>query len=197
MDLCATYGALVNELNVFGSLVNRNGGNPLILQNAKQELFAQMVAKGVSQTEAAKTAGYSEKTACEQGSRLARNVQIKARIEELRHRGAEQAVAAIAIDRAWVIQKLVGIAETCTSKHHYAPQAANKSLELLGKDLGLFRDYVPLEVFNLMMSQMGAAVARYISDDETLLKIATEWEKITVGKVKPTDASGMESGPVM
>jgi hypothetical protein len=182
---------------VFGSFVNCKEGNPLILQNAKQALFAQIVAKGVSQTEAAKTAGYSEKTACEQGSRLARNVHIKARIEELRQRSAEQAVVAIAIDNAWVIQKLVGIVEKCTSKDHYAPQAANKSLELLGKDLGMFRDYVPLEVFNLMMSQMGAAVARYISDDETLLKIAADWEKITVGKVKPADASGVNPGPVM
>src|SRR5215831_11256721 len=109
----------------------------MILQNARHELFAQAVAKGVNQSAAAKAAGYSAKTACEQGSRLARNVQIAARIKELRERGAEQAVTEVAVNREYVIRKLVEIVEKTTGQQ-FAPSAANKSLELIGREIGLF-----------------------------------------------------------
>jgi hypothetical protein len=151
----------------------------LILQNPRHEAFAEAVAKGATQTTAAKLAGYSERTACEQGSRLVRNAQIKARIEELRNLGAAQCVAAISIDKAWVINKLVGVAEKCTSKEHYAPGAANKSLELLGKEIGMFKeDMIPRAVFDAILFKMGDVVVTYVSDPVTLDRIANAWRLI-------------------
>lgn len=168
----------------------------MILRNARHELFAQAIARGANQTEAAKAAGYSERTACEQGSRLMRNAQIKARIQELRERGAEQAVTEVALSKQYVIRKLIDITERCTSEAHYAPTAANKSLELLGREVGLFREVVPIEVFNLALAQMGAAVAKYVTDEETIQRIAFEWGKIDLTrKVKTGEAE--THAPVM
>jgi hypothetical protein len=51
--------------------------------NHKQERFCQEYLKDQNGTQAATRAGYSEKTANEQASRLLANVNIKARIAEL------------------------------------------------------------------------------------------------------------------
>jgi hypothetical protein len=150
----------------------------VILQNPRHEQFAQAIAKGANQSTAAKLAGYSERTACEQGSRLVRNAQIRARIEELRNRGAEQCVVSISIDKSWVINKLVSIADKCTSKEHYAPGAANKSLELIGKELGMFQDMIPRVIFDSLLYRMGEAVVSVIDDPVLLDKIAAKWQMI-------------------
>jgi phage terminase small subunit len=153
----------------------------LILQNPRHEQFAQAIAKGVNQTTAAKLAGYSERTACEQGSRLVRNAQIAARIQELRERGTEQAINEVAVSKEWVIRKLVGIVEKTTGEAHYAPTAANKSLELLGKEIGMFKeDMIPRVAFDLLLYRMGESLVDLIQDPVLLDKIAARWEKIRV-----------------
>lgn len=53
------------------------------LKNARHEAFAQARFLGASETEAAIKAGYSKKTARQQGSRLLTKVDIQARIEFL------------------------------------------------------------------------------------------------------------------
>ena len=55
-----------------------------VLKNARREGFAQGLVKGLTQTQAAKNAGFSAKTAESAGSRLAKNVKVRARIAELR-----------------------------------------------------------------------------------------------------------------
>ena len=50
---------------------------------AKGEAFAQAVADGLSNKDAAISAGYSEKTAMQQGAKLAKNPEIIAYIEKL------------------------------------------------------------------------------------------------------------------
>ena len=52
--------------------------------NARQERFCEELITGTTATEAAKRAGYSEKTAHIAGHRLLRNVKCKARIAALR-----------------------------------------------------------------------------------------------------------------
>ena len=68
-----------------------------VLSNAKHELFAQEIAKGNSQGEAYKTAGYNaEGHAAESaGNRLMKNVEVQARIVELQGRGAKRAEVTI------------------------------------------------------------------------------------------------------
>lgn len=50
--------------------------------NEMQQAFADYYLKASNATEAAKKAGYSEKTAYSQGQRLLKNVEVKAYIEE-------------------------------------------------------------------------------------------------------------------
>ncbi len=56
----------------------------------RQVRFCQEYAIDLNATAAARRAGYSEKTAEQQGSRLFRNVQVKARIAELQDEVAER-----------------------------------------------------------------------------------------------------------
>lgn len=78
-----------------------------ILDNSKHELFAQSVAKGKNQSEAAILAGYGTKDAKRQGTRLSTNVHIQARIIELSQRIAERAE----IDAAKVLKTLDAIVD--------------------------------------------------------------------------------------
>ena len=121
------------------------------LANYRQELFARGVANGLSMTEAYKRAGYTEETRCAQtgANRLGSMPAIQARIAEIM---ADQA-RALMIDKNYVLGKLIENIERCmvpTKKvvHQdgteetltYNPAAANKAIELLGKELGMFVD---------------------------------------------------------
>lgn len=63
------------------------------LKNAKHELFAQGVAKGMSATEAYERAGY--KPHRPSASRLLTNANVETRIGELKAKAAERAVVTI------------------------------------------------------------------------------------------------------
>lgn len=117
------------------------------LQNARHERFAQELAKGKSASEAYVAAGYGESRSA--ACRLSTNVNVVARLSELTERAADRAV----IDKAWVLERLRQNAETCmaldfvrkpdgtpTTAVTHNPAAANKALELLGKELGMFKD---------------------------------------------------------
>ena len=64
----------------------------------------------------------------------------------------------------------------------------------------MFRESVPLEVFHLMMAEMGSAVARYVTDADVIERIAADWEKITAArKVKAgeTDSASVSDSTSM
>lgn len=63
------------------------------LKNAKHELFAQGVAKGLSATEAYEKAGY--KPHQPSASRLLSNAMVEARVDELKAKAAERAIATV------------------------------------------------------------------------------------------------------
>lgn len=71
----------------------------------KQELFAREYLKDLNGTQAAIRAGYSEKTANEQASRLLANVNVQKFVAELKSARVEQA----GIDAAYVLRRLVEI----------------------------------------------------------------------------------------
>jgi len=103
------------------------------LRNQRHERFAVELAKGCSQTEAAKRAGY--KGSRFHASRLATKSNIKARVAELEARTAEKVTQITAMDRAWVLEELRANLE----RHKETNGAvANRALELIGKELGLF-----------------------------------------------------------
>ncbi|WP_288877398.1 terminase small subunit [uncultured Citrobacter sp.] len=71
----------------------------------KQELFAREYLKDLNATQAAIRAGYSEKTANEQASRLLANVNVQNFVAELKATRIEQT----GIDAAYVLRRLVEI----------------------------------------------------------------------------------------
>lgn len=84
--------------------------------------------------EAAVRAGYSEKTAYKQGTRLLRNVGIKKELEEWDKKVTERVEKDAGITEDWVVENIKSIVED--------PGASNKDrlkgLELLGKYLDIF-----------------------------------------------------------
>ena len=92
-----------------------------VLRSQKRELFAQGIAKGLSARKAAESAGFSERSAPYQASRLQRNATIANRVAELQREIAialkngpqviesdydRRFVRAAICDRAWRVTQL-------------------------------------------------------------------------------------------
>jgi len=120
--------------------------------NPKQEMFCHEYVIDNNATQAAIRAGYSEKTIKRQGTRLLMNADILSRVEELR---AEQ-IKRLGISSDWVILKLQDVFSKCmqtnpvmvwdhaekkmkeSGEYVFDSKGALKSMELIGKHLGMF-----------------------------------------------------------
>ncbi len=75
-----------------------------------------------------------------QGHRLLKNAKIAAAIQKKKEEVAERT----GVTQDWVVKKLVENHEACMERLEsgvtHAPSAANKSLELLGKHVGMFQE---------------------------------------------------------
>lgn len=118
----------------------------------KQERFIAEYMIDCNATQAAIRAGYSPKTANEQGARLLANVSISRSVE------VEQAKRAgkVGLDSEWVLRRLKEISDRCmqaepvliregsewveSGEYKFDSSGANKSTELIGKHLGMFTD---------------------------------------------------------
>jgi phage terminase small subunit len=124
----------------------------------KQERFVKEYLIDLNATQAAIRAGYSERTANEQSSRLLANVSISTRIAEGKSTRAEK----LDIDAEWVLKRLVSISDRCMQAEpvmtfsptdkamvHKEDEAgnklfqfdstgANKATEMIGKHIGFF-----------------------------------------------------------
>lgn len=132
-----------------------------ILKNPKHELFAQELAKGKSQDEAYRLAGYAP--ARSNASALFRNNNISSRVNELLdarekalNQATSKAIEKAALTKEWVITRLMDNAlvalgevpvkvaqkegEPAVEVFDREAAAANRALELLGKELGMFVD---------------------------------------------------------
>lgn len=118
---------------------------------AKQHRFVAEYLVDLNATQAAIRAGYSPKTAQEQGSRLLSNVMVAAAVEAAQRERAGRT----GITQDYVLAKLRENVERAmqaepvrdgkgepTGAFQYQGAVANRALELLGKHLGLFRDKV-------------------------------------------------------
>ncbi len=106
----------------------------------RHESFCQEYVKDRNATQAAIRAGYSEKTARQQGSRLLTNAAIRARIGELQAEVAER--NRITVDS--LLSKFQEVYEGAAANGQYA--AANRSLELQGKLVGLFTEKADIKM---------------------------------------------------
>ncbi len=100
----------------------------------KQQRFCQEYGIDLNATAAARRAGYSEKTAEQQGSRLFRNVQVKARIAELQDEVAER--NKLSVDG--VVSKLADLRDAAIAAGQMGP--AVRAQELIGRTIGAFVD---------------------------------------------------------
>lgn len=119
------------------------------LTNQKHERFATEIAKGRSQTEAYEKAGYKRNDS--HASRLVKDGKVQARIAELRERTVAKVVEKTAISRIWVLDMLRENLERALQRvpvrgedgheigeYTYNGSVANRALELIGKELGMF-----------------------------------------------------------
>lgn len=120
-----------------------------ILTNQKHEHFASLVAKGVDREQAYIDAGFSENGARTSSHRLLQRDDIQSRVNEIKNKLLDKVQEKAAVDKAWVIDQLIenvklGKCETVdeeTGKVRVPNlPAANKALELIGKELGMFID---------------------------------------------------------
>lgn len=144
----------------------------------KQEHFAQLIAKGVNGTEAARTAGYSEKRAAVTASEMLRDGKVAVRVAELKakvtERVTERVAEQIGVDKLWVVAQLVENVQMAkqaipvmtsegieTGEYEQNLTAANKALELIGKELGMFVERKEIRTGQLEIpdEQLDAALA--------------------------------------
>lgn len=122
----------------------------------KQQRFVEEYLIDLNATQAAIRAGYSERTANEQGSRLLANVSISEAISEAQSKRSERTE----ITQDYVLSNLRKVVERCmqveavengyteteqgdlANAFVFKEQGALKGLELLGKHLGMFTDKV-------------------------------------------------------
>lgn len=105
--------------------------------NAKQSRFVDEYMVDLNATQAAIRAGYSEKTANEQGARLLVNVSIQEAVQEARQKRQER----VELTQDMVVEELrkVGFADAADytdAKLKYSNKL--RALELLGKHIGIF-----------------------------------------------------------
>jgi hypothetical protein len=134
-----------------------------ILRNPRYERFAQQLADGSTATEAYRLAGYEPDRG--NATRLQRKDSIRQRVDEIlaereaiHGQATARAIERAALSKEWVIDKLRENVERAMeaqpaldragnptgryvySRYVYNGAAANRALELLGKELGMFVD---------------------------------------------------------
>lgn len=127
----------------------------------KQQRFVEEYLIDLNATQAAIRAGYSEKTAQEQSSRLLSNVMVQDAVQEAQNKLSERTE----ITQNYVLENIQKVVERCMQQEavrardgspllvegpegdlaclfEFKETGALKGLELLGKHLGMFKDKI-------------------------------------------------------
>lgn len=118
-------------------------------------------------TKAAIRAGYNEKSAASQASRLLRNANIKAAIE----RRKEEMAKAAGIDALWALNRRVEIAERCMTAEPVRDKEGNETGEYTFDASGANKALDAIEKIHLGMmdkSEVNHNIATITKDDESL-----------------------------
>ncbi len=116
----------------------------------KQRAFVREYLKDYNASAAAERAGYSPKTAAQQGSRLLKNADVQKQIGKFQDKADTNTILTIEELREWWSDAVRGRHNDATYKDR------QKASELLGKSLGGFTDRV---------EQSGSTTIHVIYDD--------------------------------
>jgi phage terminase small subunit len=124
-----------------------------VLPNIRREKFAQNIAAGQNASEAYAGAGFEAKSSIRINAlRLTRDPKVAARILELRERKAVVIEQTTGITRAYVVERLklnLDMALAAAVDNPSAGNVANRALELLGRELGMFVDRKKVTITSL------------------------------------------------
>lgn len=109
--------------------------------NTKQAAFAREYLVDRNATQAAKRAGYSEKTAHAQGHDLLKHPEVQAEIQQREWDLAEK----VEMDAVWVLEQLRQVYDMAMLEPKTYASAA-RALELIGKHLGMFTERHQVDV---------------------------------------------------
>lgn len=127
-----------------------------VLSNPRHERFAQELANGKTGMEAHKLAGYKKNmgtpSTLKKDPRISKRVaEILAERERIHGQSTAKAIESVGLTKAWVIDRLVENVSRAlqkvsvtdhdgkpTGEYRYEGSVANRGLELLGKELGMF-----------------------------------------------------------
>jgi phage terminase small subunit len=136
------------------------------LQNPKHERFAQELAKGLAADKAYEAAGFKPNrgnaATLKQKQNISNRVtELLAERETIHAQATAEAIKSAALTKEWVIETLMeNVARAMQAasvkndngesigEYQYQGSVANKALELLGKELGMFVDRAVTENVN-------------------------------------------------
>ena len=106
----------------------------------RQVRFVEEYLIDLNAAQAAIRAGYSKKTARQIGQHLLTKVDIAEAVEKAKAERSERTE----VTQDWVVDRLKDVHEASMKESErggvYNPTAANRSLELLGKHVGMFKE---------------------------------------------------------
>jgi phage terminase small subunit len=101
---------------------------------AKQQLFVTEYLVDLNATQAAIRAGYSERTAMEQGYQLLRKTSVQEAIAEAREARSERVI--------WTADEILRDLKEIATDRHIEPKDRIKAYELGGKHLAMWKDKI-------------------------------------------------------
>ena len=142
----------------------------------KRQAFAREYLVDFNAAAAARRAGYSERTAKQQGNELLQDPDVQAAIQQAQKELSKR--VEISVD--YVVRNLVEVVERCMARAPvmsngeqavdedgnavwtFNANGANKALELIGKHLGAFTEKVEMKADVMTNEQCDAAVKAFM-----------------------------------
>lgn len=154
------------------------------LKHPRWEAFAQAYVRHKNGTQAAKEVGFKGgkdgNSFAVRAHEMLKKPEVQKRIAELNQQLVKETMKAAKVDRAWVLDRLKENAQEALERGDRA--AANRALELLGKELGLFIDRKmvltgPLEALSAPQLQRLLVLAQAAEEGRLALPKPIEMEQ--------------------
>lgn len=141
-----------------------------------EEAYARARAVGMTQVDAMTLVSGGKTKAVGSGSHYEKKPHVKQRIAEIQKEITERACEKAAVDREWVLKRLMKVADRCmqeepvldragekTGEYKFDSAGANRALELIGKEMGMFVERKQIQM-NPLESLSDAELVRMAAD---------------------------------